>query len=421
MSQVMHTVRFVVGMSLLAGGAVLAQPLASALIAARRPPVDVPPAGQPAWRGAAATAASVPPGGHAIPDPLTQRLPEGWSFPGAVPPPGAFAAAGGVAAPPGAGPGGARSETGFVPVPPPTPLPPSSLAFAPAAPELDGTYRSTVDIPPPPLLDAQTPPPLSVGWSPQDVPRAAVMPAPTMPSPAAGMAAAPPAAVPAAAPLDGTAATYVVRDGDDLTSIALGAYGHAGAAAAIWAANADRLSDPSLLPIGLTLRLPPSWTLPASAATAGGGQPAIEPALASVGAGAAVPRPSLAAVSPSDASPAAASSAAAPARMAASSVRGDGAAPIAAGGQHWLASSAGAAGGAGHAGAMAAGMPKPAVTAVPVARRPGAVRVAAGETLDTIAVRFYGDRAMAQRIWLANRDRLRSPDLLVPGMELTLP
>jgi len=58
---------------------------------------------------------------------------------------------------------------------------------------------------------------------------------------------------------------------------------------------------------------------------------------------------------------------------------------------------------------------------VPVARRPGAVRVAAGETLDTIAVRFYGDRAMAQRIWLANRDRLRSPDLLVPGMELTLP
>ena len=58
---------------------------------------------------------------------------------------------------------------------------------------------------------------------------------------------------------------------------------------------------------------------------------------------------------------------------------------------------------------------------MPVARRPGAGRVAAGETLDTIAVRFYGDRAMAQRIWLANRDRLRSPDLLVPGMELTLP
>ena len=50
----------------------------------------------------------------------------------------------------------------------------------------------------------------------------------------------------------------------------------------------------------------------------------------------------------------------------------------------------------------------------------GAV-VAAGETLRSLAMRFYGDPAMADRIWEANRGRLRSPELLVPGMELTLP
>jgi nucleoid-associated protein YgaU len=35
--------------------------------------------------------------------------------------------------------------------------------------------------------------------------------------------------------------------------------------------------------------------------------------------------------------------------------------------------------------------------------------------------RFYGTSAAAQRIWEANQDRLRSPDLLVAGMELRLP
>jgi nucleoid-associated protein YgaU len=44
-----------------------------------------------------------------------------------------------------------------------------------------------------------------------------------------------------------------------------------------------------------------------------------------------------------------------------------------------------------------------------------------GDSLESIAVRFYGDRVMASRIWQANRDRLRSPDLLVPGAELRLP
>ena len=59
--------------------------------------------------------------------------------------------------------------------------------------------------------------------------------------------------------------------------------------------------------------------------------------------------------------------------------------------------------------------------AAPAVVRPRSVRVAVGESLETIALRFYGDRALAERIWQANRDRLRSPDLVVPGMELTLP
>ena len=43
MSQFMHTVRFVFGLSMLAGGAVLAEPLASALLAASR---NGPPAAE---------------------------------------------------------------------------------------------------------------------------------------------------------------------------------------------------------------------------------------------------------------------------------------------------------------------------------------------------------------------------------------
>jgi nucleoid-associated protein YgaU len=53
--------------------------------------------------------------------------------------------------------------------------------------------------------------------------------------------------------------------------------------------------------------------------------------------------------------------------------------------------------------------------------RPASVRAAPGDTLDAIAERFYGDRSMARQIWLANRERLRNPALVVPGMELSLP
>jgi nucleoid-associated protein YgaU len=55
------------------------------------------------------------------------------------------------------------------------------------------------------------------------------------------------------------------------------------------------------------------------------------------------------------------------------------------------------------------------------AQRPASVRVAPGETLASLARRFYGDERMASRIWEINRDRLRSPELVVAGMELRLP
>jgi nucleoid-associated protein YgaU len=51
----------------------------------------------------------------------------------------------------------------------------------------------------------------------------------------------------------------------------------------------------------------------------------------------------------------------------------------------------------------------------------GSLRVVTGETLESIARRVYGDPQMATRLFAANRDRLRSPELLVPGMELRLP
>jgi nucleoid-associated protein YgaU len=194
-------------------------------------------------------------------------------------------------------------------------------------------------------------------------------------------------------------ADYVVRDGDDLTGIALKVYGHAGAATAIWTANRDRLTDPQVLPIGLALRLPPSWMLPAAHAAAGGATgAAIEPTF-----------------TPNWSS-----------GHAKASGGRDPAVPAAHGGAEsfWLQGadsrpSAPAATLTAGPGRLT-GREATSGPAVP-AHRPDTVRVGMGDSLESIAVRFYGDRAMASRIWLANRDRLRSPDLLVPGVELRLP
>ena len=360
MSPIIHTVRILVGLSLVAGGAVLAQPFALVVLQARQqahaPAAFIPPApaaaseafglpgpaGQPAGvlpRGVdplmALTAGNPPTQGGAAGRPAG-FMPE---FPAASPPP-------------------AR-----LPPAPPAALPRSEADLAPAPPTFDAAYRSTLDIPPPPLLDTQSPPPLSVGWSTHAMARPAAA--------AADEAVSPPA--------------YVVRDGDDLTGIALRVYGTAGAATAIWAANRDRLQDPQLLPIGMTLRMPPSWTLPS--AHAGDGR-AIEP--------------SFAATTPA-AADAAATASWRTARPAAAE-------PSHGGATSWLQPGDGMGHGA---------VPPPPAPAF--ASRPATLRVAAGDTLESIAARHYGDAAAAARIWQANRDRLRSPDLLVVGMELRLP
>ena len=365
MSQFMHTLRFVIGMAMLAAGVALAQPFAQAVLAVRGgfTPAAYGPAIAPPTPGTQSglSATMIGSGGHAIPDPRpTGGMPTGVMDVPSGPP---------------------MAATGpFLPTappPPPVPLPASGLDLSPASPLLDGTYRSTVDIPPPPLLDVHAPPPLSAGWSVHDVAR------PVAPGPALQ---------PAAMPAD-----YVVRDGDDLTGIALKVYGHAGAATAIWTANRDRLTDPQVLPIGLALRLPPSWMLPAAHAAAGGATgAAIEPTFTAAHsgdrAGTGVAADPVRSAAPSESEP------------------------------FWLqggtatSPSAILTAGPGHRSV-------PEATAVPLspAQRPATVRVGMGDSLESIAVRFYGDRAMASRIWLANRDRLRSPDLLVPGAELRLP
>lgn len=351
MAQFVHTVRFVLGMAMLIAGVSLVYPLA-VLFSARAGGSEggAPPAaaalGHWADGDAVGMGGILPGGAHAIPD-VRSGPPGGWESPAAELP---VVAA--VPAPP-----------------PPAPLPPSGLDFSPAPPPLDAAYRSTVDIPPPPLLDVHSPPPLAAGWSAHDVARSA-----------AGVSL--PAPVVVEAP-----ATYVVRDGDDLTGIAIRVYGHAGAASAIWEANRDRLTDPQLLPIGMALRMPPSWTLPATGAAGGGRSTAIEPTFVGATRG-----ETYQASEPADAAAEAAS------------------------GRHWLGRPPMA---AAATPAAVPGVPQP--PAPPPTARPEKVRVAAGDSLDSIAWRFYGDRGMAARILQANRERLRSPELLVPGMELRLP
>jgi len=130
------------------------------------------------------------------------------------------------------------------PPPPPEPLPPEPSAFTASSPDLAPGYRPTLQSPPPPLLDAHTAPPLAVGWTPR-YPHAQV-----------GMQRSPAFA-------SEQPRIYVVRDGDDLTGIASRFYGHPAAAGAIWEANRGLLRDPGILPIGAALVLPPQATVAA--------------------------------------------------------------------------------------------------------------------------------------------------------------
>lgn len=247
--------------------------------------------------------------------------------------------------------------------PPPAPLPPVSQQLSQSSPALGAAYRSTLEVPPPPLLDAAAPPPASLAWATPGIPTGADAMGPT------GVANTTDATVPP---------TYRVADGDDLGTIAGRFYGHPAAASAIWAANRETIPDPDVLPIGIELRLPRPWAVRGNGRTVSG---AIEPV--------AYTRPAA----PATAGP----------QPAAHAVP-------------WL----------GPAGPVTA-VPTPTTVApaLPITAppAPGAmgVKVAPGETLGSLAQRLYGDPAMASQIFAVNRDRLRSPDLVVPGMELRLP
>lgn len=208
MDALSHGIRLIVGLCMVAAGSTLVAPagLSLARVIGQQ---TVPPAPAPALpeRGWADDARSWPPVSDApLPPPVVRERLE------YIPPPMA-----------------------------PQPLPPQSAAMMVPGPDLATGYRPTLQSPPPPLLDGQSPPPLAVGWTPRQ------------PASAWRGQEVPPSGPPPAA--DPT--IYIVRDGDDLTSIAARFYGHPAAVAAIWEANRALLRDPGILPIGAALVLPP--------------------------------------------------------------------------------------------------------------------------------------------------------------------
>lgn len=334
MAGIARSIRLLMGASMVAGGATLAAPVVTRVVAlagaqwSRQGGPAQPPAATPS--AGLMPAAEVP-----VPQPPTPpTLAVGMAAPPPFAPP--------LAADTTASPAVPALDPDYRPPSPPVPLPGLPAEFLVPGPQVGNAYRSTLEVPPPPLLDSQQPPPLAVAWAAHDL----------------SSAAAPP-------PVSNAPQTYRVKDGDDLTSIATRFYGHPGAAAMIWEANRGMVTDPSLLPIGAELRLPATWAAGKPLAGGMAGR-AIEP----------------------------------PAMTSADVAAGPRAAPIS-----WLGVGGPGAGGA------------PGQPAAP----PRSVRLAPGETLATLAARFYGDASQANRIWEANRDRLRSPELVVAGMELRLP
>ncbi len=55
------------------------------------------------------------------------------------------------------------------------------------------------------------------------------------------------------------------------------------------------------------------------------------------------------------------------------------------------------------------------------AKAPSSVTVETGDSLSTIAERVYGDKGLYLRIFDANKDRIVNPDVIYPGMTLTIP
>jgi LysM repeat protein len=62
-------------------------------------------------------------------------------------------------------------------------------------------------------------------------------------------------------------------------------------------------------------------------------------------------------------------------------------------------------------------LPAPA----PAAKQPRVYEVVSGDSLSKIAKRFYGDAAKYTKIFDANRDQLKDPDVIKPGQRLKIP
>jgi nucleoid-associated protein YgaU len=61
------------------------------------------------------------------------------------------------------------------------------------------------------------------------------------------------------------------------------------------------------------------------------------------------------------------------------------------------------------------------VPAAPAVAQPRIYEVVSGDSLSKIAKHFYGDPAKYQKIFEANRDQLKDPNLIKPGQKLKIP
>ena len=228
-----------------------------------------------------------------------------------------------------------------------------------ALPGMYGAYRTTVEMPPPPLLDGSS---SASTRRPQLTRKENVGPYRKIPN-----------SIPQ---------RYRVQDGDDLTGIATRLYGHPQAAAALWQVNADRLSSPEVLPIGFEMIVPPAWHVFGKELACEDGR-CIEPSNVN-GANGKVHAASM---------------------QKESANKRDNSSKSTSG--PWLGSPP----------ELQVIGPQDLVSQT----SRGTIRVAPGETLASLAQRVYGNANMADAIFDVNRDRLRSPALLVPGTELRLP
>ena len=149
MKRCIQALRFVAGLAMLVGGVAVLAPLAGDVLAHRSPPLIQSEEADSA-QGIPQVAI-----GHAIPDPRA----------GISMPPEPRLQAGDVGGVAGMLALSQPAAPVYQPPTPPPPLPPGPHATARPTPPLDPMYRSTLAMPPPPLLDAHGPPPLAPGWT----------------------------------------------------------------------------------------------------------------------------------------------------------------------------------------------------------------------------------------------------------------